>query len=134
MLAEVTHLEIAFAVGVIAFVLGVAFATKVTDLFKGIPGDLRTALNGVEKATIVNVKIAQASVIATLPQPVVKVAASSPLPAPVFKSASASGPAPAAAPVVVVEVPTVATGAAGAIVAAGLQGATGHGGVMSTDN
>ena len=121
MLAEVTHVEIAFAVGVIAFVLGVAFSTKVTDLFKGIPGDLRTALNGVEKATVANVKIAQASVVATLPQPVVKVAASSPVPAPVYKSDSAPGPAPAAAPVVVVEVPA----ATAAVPEHGLTGATG---------
>lgn len=107
MLASLSTFEIAVAVAFVAFVLGVAFSTRVTDLFKGIPSDLRTALNGVEKATVANVKIAQASVVATLPQPVVKVAASSPLPAPVLKSASASGPAPAAAPVVVVEVPTM---------------------------
>ena len=109
MLAEVTHIEVAVVVGIIAFVLGVAFSTKVTDLAKGIPSDLRTALNGVEKATVANVKIAQATVVATLPQPVVKVAASAPLPAPVLKSASAPGPAPAAAPVVVVEVPAAPT-------------------------
>ena len=109
MLAEITSFEITLAVGVICLVLGVAFSTKITDVFKGIPGDLRTALNGVEKATVANVKIAQATVVATLPQPVVKVAASSPLPAPVLKSASASGPVPAAAPVVVVEVPAAPT-------------------------
>ena len=108
MLASLGPIEIAAAVAVIAFILGVAFSTKVTDVAKGIPSDLRTALNGVEKATVANVKIAQATVVATLPQPVVKVAASSPLPAPVLKSASASGPVPAAAPVVVVEVPAVA--------------------------
>ena len=121
MLAELTHVEITLAVGLICLVLGVAFSTKITDLAKGIPSDLRTALNGVEKATVANVKIAQATVVATLPQPVVKVAASSPLPAPVLKSASASGPVPAAAPVVVVEIPPAPT----VIGSTGVTGVTG---------
>jgi Flp pilus assembly pilin Flp len=127
MLAEVTHIEVAVVVGIIAFVLGVAFSTKVTDLAKGIPSDLRTALNGVEKATVANVKIAQATVVATLPQPVVKVAASAPLPPLVMKSNSAApalAPAPAVAaaavPVVTVEVPVVQAGLTGPTGATGL--------------
>jgi hypothetical protein len=63
------------AVAVVCLVLGVAFSTKIKDWFKGIPADVRTALNGVETSALSNVKAAQTHVLsqlATALPPIVK--------------------------------------------------------------
>lgn len=72
MFSFLTVFEGDIAIGIACLVVGVLFSTKITDFFKGIPGDLRTALNGVEQTTVANVKAAQASVIAKLPMPAAK--------------------------------------------------------------
>lgn len=67
MFSFLTVFEGDLAIGVAAFIAGVILSTKVTDWFKGIPSDLRSALNGVEKTVVSNVKVAQANVVASLP-------------------------------------------------------------------
>lgn len=75
MFSFLTVLEGNLVISAVSLAVGVFASTKIKDWFKGIPADLRTALNGVEKTTIANVKEAQTKVIATLPQPPVKPAA-----------------------------------------------------------
>lgn len=88
-----TDFELAIAVNAAVFVAGVLFSTKIKDFFKGIPSDLRTALNGVEKTTIANVKQAQAKVVAALPQPALKPPAPPVPPAPVVTATGPTGTA-----------------------------------------
>jgi hypothetical protein len=84
MLAFLTNVEIDVIIGVVCFLVGLSpLGTKVTDFFKGIPSDLRSALNGVEATVVSNVKAAQTQVVASLPipaakQPVVQAAPAAP--------------------------------------------------------
>jgi hypothetical protein len=94
MIPVLTDLEINLIVAVV--VGGVCLSplgTKLTDWFKGIPGDVRTALNGVEKTTTANIKAsvasAKAHALAALPVPAAK---------PVVVTAAVTAAAPAAAP------------------------------------
>ena len=90
MIPVLTGLEVNFIVGVVCLFVGMSpIGTKITDWIKGIPADLRAALNGVEKTVVSNVKVAQANVIATLPVPAVK---------PVVVASAAPAPAAPAAP------------------------------------
>lgn len=95
------------AAGVAGLVAGMYFATPIKDFFKGIPADLRTALNNVEADAIAHVTAAKATLVSTAvataltgvktaaPAATVIVAAE-----PVAKPAPAPlAPAPAAAPV-----------------------------------
>lgn len=87
MLQFLTEIEVGLIAGVIAFVLGVVFSTKIIDTIKGVPTDLRTALKTVEVDAIAKIAAAKATTIATLP---VVVAAKTVAPAPV-KTTFASG-------------------------------------------
>ena len=97
MFSFLTDLEITVIVGVVALVVGVLFSVKITDTFKGIPSDLRTALTSVETNALAKLKAA--NVVAA---PVVKVAspAASALVAAaastIAAAPSAGAPAPAA--------------------------------------
>lgn len=93
MFSLLTDLEVNLIVGVLSAGAGMAFKTKITDFFKGIPASLRTALNNVEADTIAKVKAAQASVVATLPSPAPAKVALAPAP---VAAAPAPAPAPAA--------------------------------------
>ena len=88
-----TDLEINIIVGVVALVAGVVFSTKITDTFKGIPSDLRTALNGVETTALSNLKAATPVVKKASPAAAAAVAAAA--------ATVAAAPAPAAAPALV---------------------------------
>jgi len=99
MLSFLTDLEINFIVGVVSLGVGLSpIGTKITDWLKGIPADVRTALNGVEKTTAANIKTSVASakshVLASLPVPAVKVAV--PVPAAPAVTAAVSPAAPPA--------------------------------------
>lgn len=89
-----TSTEITIAAAVVGLGLGMSpIGTKITDWFKGIPADLRAALNGVEKTVVANVKVAQQTVVAALPQPAAKP------PVPTVAAILAATPAVPAAPV-----------------------------------
>jgi hypothetical protein len=91
-----TDLEADLVIGVVAFVVGVVFSTKVKDTIKGVPAAARVAINNVEADALAKLKSAQTSVLATLPgaAPAPKVAQP-----PVFQTALPPAPvAPAPAP------------------------------------
>jgi 2-oxoglutarate dehydrogenase E2 component (dihydrolipoamide succinyltransferase) len=108
MLAFLTNVEIDVIIGVVSFLVGLSpLGTKVTDWVKGIPADVRTALNGVEKTTAANIKSSVASakshVLASLPVPAVKPAVTAAVtvaaaPAPAAPAPAAPAPAAPAAP------------------------------------
>jgi|SRR6185312_4641206 len=89
------ELNVVCVVGTAAVCLS-PLGTKLKDWVKGIPADVRTALNGVEKTTAANIKTAAANahahVLASLPVPAVKPIA----PAPVAPVAPPPAPAPVA--------------------------------------
>jgi len=66
MLDFVTNLEINIIVGAVALIAGVLFSTKIKDWFKGIPSQLRAALNNVEADALAKVRGAQADVLAQI--------------------------------------------------------------------
>lgn len=58
------ELSLLFAFG--TFVTGVVFSQKIKDWFKGVPSDVRRALNNVETNALGNVKLASAKVLTQL--------------------------------------------------------------------
>jgi hypothetical protein len=85
-----------------SFVSGVVFSTKVKDFVKGVPSQVRSAINNVETDALGKLKVAQAQVLATLPGAVTDKVAVAPAPAPtpaapVAKAAPAAPAAPAPA-------------------------------------
>ena len=62
-----TDLEADLVIGVVAFVVGVVFSTKVKDTIKGVPAAARVAINNVEADALLKLKGAQTQVLATLP-------------------------------------------------------------------
>jgi uncharacterized BrkB/YihY/UPF0761 family membrane protein len=87
------------ALVVIAFVAGVVLSTKIKDVFKGIPSDLRTALDSVEADAANAVKSAKKTVVTTAVASAltsVKVAAPAAAAAPVAAAAPAAPAAPTA--------------------------------------
>lgn len=84
-----------------AFVSGVVFSTKVKDFVKGVPSQVRAAINNVETDALGKLKVAQAQVLATLPGAVtakvaVAPAPAAPAPTPVAKAAPVTPVAPVA--------------------------------------
>lgn len=104
-ISALSTLEIALIAAALAFTAGVVMSTKIMDLVKGVPADLRTALSDAEKATLAQVKTAKADVIAKVVPALPKL----PVPIPVGKVALAPVVAAAvpAAPVVQVVAPVV---------------------------
>lgn len=77
MFSFLTALEINVIVAVVSLGVGLSpLGTKVKDWFKGIPSDVRTALNGVETTVSADIKTkvasAKAGVVAALPIPAPK--------------------------------------------------------------
>lgn len=70
MLDFLTNLEINIVVGAVALLGGVVFSTKIKDWFKGIPSQLRVAINSVETDSLAKIKAAQAQVLAQIAPPV----------------------------------------------------------------
>lgn len=98
-----TDFEVNVLVAAGGLACGMIFKTKLTDWFKGIPSELRTALNSVETDTAAKLKSAvasaEAAVFAKLPQPAapkVALPAAAALAAPVILSATVAQAAPAA--------------------------------------
>lgn len=107
MLSFLTEFNLALGGAAVTFVLGVVFADRVKDYFKGVPSQARAALKGLEKDTLDKIKVAQAEVLARLPLPVAtieKVAIPAPVLPPVVAVAPAApvaqtpAPEPVAAP------------------------------------
>jgi hypothetical protein len=94
MLSFLTELQINLAIGTSALVCGVIFSQSIKDKLRGIPGEVRTALKGVELDTVAKISAAQATVLATLPAPplVGKIA----LPPELIAAVKAEPPAPPA--------------------------------------
>jgi hypothetical protein len=88
-----TDFNTSLLIGSVSFVAGVVLSTKVTDFAKGVPGELRSALGGVEKEALAKVNAAKSEVIATITGG--KVASP-----PVAVSAPVAPVAPVAAPAV----------------------------------
>src|ERR1035437_2121128 len=90
-LSLLTGFEVNAVIGVVSLLVGIFGSTKITDIFKGIPSDLRTALTSVETTAVANLKAA------------IPVKAASPAAAAAVANAAASiaaaAPAPAPAPV-----------------------------------
>jgi hypothetical protein len=80
---------VSLVVGAVAFVAGLVLSTKVTDIFKGIPADLRATLNTVESAAVSKVAAAKTTIVSS--------AVSTAL-ADLKLAAPAAAPAPAPAP------------------------------------
>jgi len=93
-----TDLQVPLIVAAVAFVAGVVLSTRVKDWFKGVPSELRTALNGAETSARAAIEQAQIDVLAKIlpgaaqpkaPAPLAPTVTLTPL-APV----AAAGPAP----------------------------------------
>jgi hypothetical protein len=98
MFSFLTELQFTLACSSASLVAGVIFSQKIKDWVSGIPGDVRSALKGVEADTVAKIAAARASVLVQLPAPA---PAKAPLPAAVtltIKPAAAPAEAPAAAP------------------------------------
>lgn len=99
MFSFLTVLEGDFVIAGVCLVLGMLFKTKITDFFKGIPADVRTALNNVEKDTLAKIKGAQATVVATLPAPAPAKVALAPAPVAAAPATPALAPVAPLAPI-----------------------------------
>lgn len=99
MFSFLTELQINLCIGFAALTSGVIFSQQIKDKLKGIPGDVRTALKGVELDTVSKIKVAQATVLAQLPTPPAPKISLAPAPLPPLPVAPAPAPEPAAIPV-----------------------------------
>lgn len=94
-----TNFEITLACSAVTFGCGVAFSTKITDFFKGVPADARAVLKSAETDIVGKLASARATVMTDIsaklgvaPAKVAVAPAKAPAAAPV-------APAPAAAPI-----------------------------------
>lgn len=71
MLTYIAMLPTTLIVDVVIFLAGVFLSTKIKDWLKGIPADVRKALQEVEAATVERIATATSNVTSQLPKPTV---------------------------------------------------------------
>jgi pyruvate dehydrogenase E2 component (dihydrolipoamide acetyltransferase) len=98
MLSFLTDIEIDLIIGVVSLVAGVLFSTKIKDTLKGVPSDLRTALNSVEADAVAKIKAAKAATPVAVKKPSPAAAALVAASASAVATAAPAAPAPAAPP------------------------------------